>query len=59
MVFVPHNTMNRLWTTSSGSIPVPVPIVADSPAAATAPQILRSRPLQPIDPNSRRSSEAS
>ena len=58
MVFVPHSTMNRLWTTCSGSMPVPQPIVADSPAAATAPQILRSRPLQPIDPNRRRSSEA-
>ena len=40
IVFVPHSTMNRLWTICSGSMPVPQPIVADSPAAATAPQIL-------------------
>ena len=58
IVFVPHSTMNRLCTISSGSMPVPQPIVADNPAAATAPQMFRSRPLQPIDPNSRRSSDA-
>ena len=56
-MFVPHNTMKRLWTISSGSMPVPMPIVEVRPAEATAPQMLRSRPLQPIDPNSRRSSE--
>ena len=58
IVFVPHSTTYRLWTTSSGSIPVPVPIVDVRPAEATAPQMLRSRPLHPIDPNSRMSSEA-
>jgi hypothetical protein len=58
IVFVPHSTMNRLWTISSGSIPVPQPMVADNPAAATPPQILRSSPLQPMDPNSRLSSDA-
>jgi hypothetical protein len=50
--------MSRLCTISSGSMPVPQPIVAESPAAATAPQMFRSRPLQPIDPNSRLSIDA-
>ena len=34
MVLVPHNTMKRLWTISSGSMPVPQPMVDDMPAAA-------------------------
>jgi hypothetical protein len=32
-------------------------MVAESPAAATAPQMFRSSFVQPIDPKSRRSSD--
>ena len=39
-------------------MPVPVPIVEVRPADATPPQILRSSPVHPIEPNSRRSSDA-
>jgi hypothetical protein len=58
IVFVPQSTMNRLCTMSSGSTPVPVPIVEERPAAATPPQMFRTSPLHPIEPNSRLSSEA-
>ena len=46
-VFVPHSRISRLWRSSSGSRPSPLPFVMRTPWPTVGPQIARSSRLAP------------
>jgi hypothetical protein len=57
MVFVPHRTMKRLCAMSSGWMPMPVPLVTETPVSPVLPQMALMSLVAPRREKKRRSME--